>query len=200
MSPKLKSYQNALLFPQKCPFVLVLFPLKFQSPGWCALALKNLWTFPADRGVGFYNVSLGTILDSRYKVVRKLGWGQHANVWLAVDVQYDSITCSFFHEDLKMTPYFGSGFFAIKILTTYATRAQSRMAEELGILRHIRRGYHQIIRDMVTLRERERALNLRVHVVVISVPSSGACWELSSNMVKKKITSSGCETCVEAIA
>ena len=61
------------------------------------------------------------------------------------------------------------------------------MAEELGILRHIRRGYHQIIRDMVTLRERERALNLRVHVVVISVPSSGACWELSSNMVKKKL-------------
>ena len=122
------------------------------------------------------------------------------NVWLAVDVQYDSITCSFFHEDLEMTPYFGSGFFAIKILTTYATRAQSRMAEELGILRHIRRGYHQIIRDMVTLRERERALNLRVHMVVISVPSSGACWELSSNMVKKKITSSGCETCVEAIA
>ena len=42
---------------------------------------------PLDHG-GFYNASLGAILNSRYKVVRKLGWGQHANVWLALDVEY----------------------------------------------------------------------------------------------------------------
>lgn len=55
---------------------------------------------PADRGGGFYNVSLGAILASRYKVVRKLAWDQHAN-----DVKYDPITCSFHLK--KMTPCFG---------------------------------------------------------------------------------------------
>ena len=42
---------------------------------------------PVDRHGGFYNASLGTVLNSRYIVVGKLGWGQHANVWLARDVK-----------------------------------------------------------------------------------------------------------------
>ena len=29
--------------------------------------------------------------DSRYTVVRKLGWGVHSTVWLAKDEQYDDL-------------------------------------------------------------------------------------------------------------
>jgi len=36
---------------------------------------------------GFYNASLGAILNSRYVIVRKLGWGQHSNVWLVRDIK-----------------------------------------------------------------------------------------------------------------
>lgn len=34
---------------------------------------------------GFYPVHLGDKIANRYKVVRKLGWGTCATVWLAVD-------------------------------------------------------------------------------------------------------------------
>jgi len=42
---------------------------------------------PVDRYGGFYNASLGAILNSRYIVIRKLGWGRHSNVWLAHDIK-----------------------------------------------------------------------------------------------------------------
>jgi serine/threonine-protein kinase SRPK3 len=40
---------------------------------------------PADRKGGFYPATLGSKLNSRYTIVRKLGWGQHSSVWLAKD-------------------------------------------------------------------------------------------------------------------
>jgi len=42
---------------------------------------------PTDRRGGFHDVSLGAILNSRYKIIRKLGWGRNSNVWLARDVK-----------------------------------------------------------------------------------------------------------------
>jgi hypothetical protein len=46
---------------------------------------------PVEERGGFYNVSLGTTLNSRYKIVRKLGWGQHSSVWLAKDIRYVTV-------------------------------------------------------------------------------------------------------------
>jgi serine/threonine-protein kinase SRPK3 len=40
---------------------------------------------PVDQSGGFYPATLGTRLNSRYTIVRKLGWGQHSSVWLAKD-------------------------------------------------------------------------------------------------------------------
>ena len=38
---------------------------------------------PIDQRGGFYPATLGNKLNSRYTIVRKLGWGQHSSVWLA---------------------------------------------------------------------------------------------------------------------
>lgn len=93
---------------------------------------------PVHRRGGFYNAFLGALLNSRYRIVRKLGWGQHASVWLA--------------QDVKKTKYF-----AIKILTAHATQMQSSVAEELGILRRIteqaRKTNHPGHNHVLTLRE-----------------------------------------------
>lgn len=37
---------------------------------------------------GYHPVRLGDIYNNRYKVVRKLGYGQNSTVWLALDLQY----------------------------------------------------------------------------------------------------------------
>jgi hypothetical protein len=34
---------------------------------------------------GYYPINLGDVLQHRYKVVRKLGWGGYSTVWLAYD-------------------------------------------------------------------------------------------------------------------
>ncbi|KAF5002751.1 hypothetical protein FGRMN_148 [Fusarium graminum] len=38
---------------------------------------------------GYHPVHLGDTIDERYRVIRKLGWGQCSTVWLAVDNQQD---------------------------------------------------------------------------------------------------------------
>jgi hypothetical protein len=38
---------------------------------------------PVGRKGGFYPAALGEKLNLTYTIVRKLGWGQHSNVWLA---------------------------------------------------------------------------------------------------------------------
>lgn len=44
---------------------------------------------PAHEGYGYYPARIGECLsDGRYDVVRKLGWGRDANVWLAKDTAY----------------------------------------------------------------------------------------------------------------
>jgi serine/threonine-protein kinase SRPK3 len=75
---------------------------------------------PFDQGGGFYSASFGEKLNSRYTIVQKLGWGQHSSVWLAKD-------------DQGTQPYV-----SVKILSAHATVMQNRVADELGLLCHLR--------------------------------------------------------------
>ncbi len=36
---------------------------------------------------GYHPVHLGDVVHHRYRLIRKLGWGQFSTVWLAVDTQ-----------------------------------------------------------------------------------------------------------------
>lgn len=36
---------------------------------------------------GYHPVSIGETYDDRYRVLRKLGWGEYSTVWLARDIQ-----------------------------------------------------------------------------------------------------------------
>jgi hypothetical protein len=40
---------------------------------------------------GFHPVQIGDIFNSRYQVIRKLGFGTESTVWLANDKQYSSL-------------------------------------------------------------------------------------------------------------
>ncbi|KAL4242992.1 Protein kinase-like domain superfamily protein [Abortiporus biennis] len=71
-------------------------------------------------GGGFYAASLGETLNSRYTIVRKLGWGQNSTVWLARDLQGNLPT-----------------YKAVKILSAYATEVQGHQANELSFLQCI---------------------------------------------------------------
>lgn len=48
---------------------------------------ENLSLATKDRG-GYYSTSPRDTLHARYAILRKLGWGQHSNVWLAKDSRY----------------------------------------------------------------------------------------------------------------
>lgn len=37
---------------------------------------------------GYHPVYLGDVIQERYHVMRKVGWGQYSTVWLAVDMKY----------------------------------------------------------------------------------------------------------------
>ena len=37
---------------------------------------------------GFHPIELGDVLNTRYRVVRKLGYGRYSTVWLVEDNQY----------------------------------------------------------------------------------------------------------------
>lgn len=37
---------------------------------------------------GYHPVRLGDVYNGRYKVIRKLGYGQHSTVWLVLDLRY----------------------------------------------------------------------------------------------------------------
>ncbi|KAG5815098.1 hypothetical protein H9Q74_009136 [Fusarium xylarioides] len=36
---------------------------------------------------GYHPVHLGDVIQERYRIIRKVGWGQYSTVWLAVDMQ-----------------------------------------------------------------------------------------------------------------
>lgn len=36
---------------------------------------------------GYHHVNIGDILNDRYKVLRKVGWGNFSTVWLACDTK-----------------------------------------------------------------------------------------------------------------
>ena len=145
-------YAFAYLF---CPFPN-LWALK---PG----NLSRCWPeepldIPVDRYGGFYDASLGAVLNSRYIVIRKLGWGRHSNVWLARDVKWGWNQCLQASNDIPL--FFWSresGFFAIKILTAYAT---SHVLDESSVLQRIaeqaRITNHPGCRHILTIQENFR--------------------------------------------
>ncbi|KAF9514809.1 hypothetical protein BS47DRAFT_1328588 [Hydnum rufescens UP504] len=60
-----------------------------------------------EQGAGFFPARPGLVLDDgKYRILRKLGWGQHSSVWLV--------------HGLQFTP---KRFFAVKILTAAATHS-----------------------------------------------------------------------------
>lgn len=40
---------------------------------------------------GYHPVHLGDVIQERYRIIRKVGWGQYSTVWLAVDMQYADV-------------------------------------------------------------------------------------------------------------
>ncbi|OBZ79831.1 Serine/threonine-protein kinase SRPK [Grifola frondosa] len=75
---------------------------------------------PTSQFGGYYAAKPGLVFQSRYRVVNKLGWGQHSSVWLAED------------QIRPEKPV------AIKILSAHATEVQSQVAFELAILERIK--------------------------------------------------------------
>ncbi|KAG6855366.1 hypothetical protein H0H87_004302 [Tephrocybe sp. NHM501043] len=78
---------------------------------------ENLSLATKDRG-GYYSPSPKATLHARYTILRKLGWGQHSNVWLAIDTRTDECV-------------------AVKILSAHATKVQGKVAYEGEILEKI---------------------------------------------------------------
>ncbi|KAG8903366.1 hypothetical protein FRB99_003388, partial [Tulasnella sp. 403] len=74
---------------------------------------------PVAEGGGYFSASAGQVLNSRYTIIQKLGWGQHSTVWLARCAETQSLV-------------------SIKVLTRYATILQGKAIYERDILRHIR--------------------------------------------------------------
>ncbi|KAF9236294.1 kinase-like domain-containing protein, partial [Melanogaster broomeanus] len=70
---------------------------------------------------GFYAATLGQTLNSKYTIIRKLGWGQHSNIWLA------RVT-----DDSQL-----QRCVAVKILSAHATEVQGQLANELAFLQRI---------------------------------------------------------------
>ncbi|KAL6303398.1 kinase-like domain-containing protein [Sparassis latifolia] len=67
---------------------------------------------------GYHPTNLGDILDERYVIKRKLGWGQYSTVWLAEDPQ-------------------SQRHVAIKILTDAGEATDARQLHELAFLQHL---------------------------------------------------------------
>ena len=90
-APRFINHQDAAHFDKMrfCKFVLSFFRSLFakaKPPAEMDWPEEPL-DLPRDHHGGFYDASLGVTLNSRYVVVRKLGWGQHSNVWLVRDVK-----------------------------------------------------------------------------------------------------------------
>ncbi|VDB90326.1 unnamed protein product [Peniophora sp. CBMAI 1063] len=67
-------------------------------------------------------LSPNSVLNERYRIVEKLGAGQHSTVWLAKDTKADS----------------PDTVYAIKVLNTIATSLQGSIAHELEVLQIIK--------------------------------------------------------------
>ncbi|KAG8898923.1 hypothetical protein FRB99_007036 [Tulasnella sp. 403] len=74
---------------------------------------------PVVEGGGYFTASKGQVLNSKYTIIQKLGWGQHSTVWLARCTETQNLV-------------------AIKVLSRYATILQGKGTYERDILRHIR--------------------------------------------------------------
>ncbi|KAI8970726.1 kinase-like protein [Trametes punicea] len=70
---------------------------------------------------GYLPVTIGDVLGSRYKVLRKLGWGVYSTVWIAEDQR----------ETQRPT------YSALKVMTRVATDAQDRL-KELELMQYMR--------------------------------------------------------------
>ncbi|KAF5009194.1 hypothetical protein FDECE_4559 [Fusarium decemcellulare] len=66
---------------------------------------------------GYHPVHLGDVVQNRYRIIRKLGWGQFSTVWLAIDTQLDR------YVSLKITLAVQNNN-ASKEVTLYKSRLQ----------------------------------------------------------------------------
>ncbi|KAI1036061.1 hypothetical protein LB504_011426 [Fusarium proliferatum] len=53
---------------------------------------------------GYHPVHLGDVIQERYRIIRKVGWGKYSTVWLAVDMQRRAERCLFISLNSKMAP------------------------------------------------------------------------------------------------
>jgi serine/threonine protein kinase len=109
---------------------------RFQSllsTAWCS---DGTTTFPEEpllktleQGAGFFPGQPGLVLgNGKYRILRKLGWGQHSSTWLVDGFQCvqnlgkSPYKCSFLMSQLSLrfTP---KRYFAVKILTAEATHS-----------------------------------------------------------------------------
>ncbi|THH05065.1 hypothetical protein EW145_g5066 [Phellinidium pouzarii] len=75
--------------------------------------------FPVEHGFGYIELEFGQVLDDRYEIRRKLGWGLNSSVWLSWDLEE-------------------SRYVAIKVLTMSATdNVWAGRFEEVKILEHL---------------------------------------------------------------
>jgi hypothetical protein len=66
-------------------------PRTFPIDGFEELSLQEKIEeedLPAYRAEKFYPVRLGEVLNSRYQVVAKLGFGNSSTIWLCRDLEY----------------------------------------------------------------------------------------------------------------
>ena len=66
-------------------------PISTQTPQINSPSLIEEETLPFYRPEHFYPVYIGDLLNSRYKVLGKLGYGAYSTVWLCRDKWCDSI-------------------------------------------------------------------------------------------------------------
>ncbi|KAJ5115340.1 protein kinase domain protein [Penicillium alfredii] len=88
-------------------------------------------TLPFYKQEQFYPIKIGKILDSRYRVVGKLGYGPYSTVWLCREIKYDVQYC-FMNE----THTLNHRYVAVKVLTRIS-RSDHAMNGEMEIYSHL---------------------------------------------------------------
>lgn len=109
---------------------------KFET---MAQTQSNLSSFSEEdlhqyRKGGYHPVSLGEVFDDRYEVVRKLGFGQNATVWLAFDKKWEFVTSAW---NPSLTPYRLNRYIALKILKAKHYRS-TKSIYKVKVLQYIR--------------------------------------------------------------
>ncbi|KAE8151541.1 kinase-like domain-containing protein [Aspergillus avenaceus] len=136
----------------------------------------------------FYPTRIGEILNNRYQVVTKIGYGTSSTIWLA--------------RDLNQWRCFHDKYVAVKISTTEHHSRQNAAQNELDILRHIARanphhkGWHfnRHLLDTFTLNH-----DSRIHLALVSEPLREPLWMYQRRFVGDVIPSGILKVTVQMI-